>query len=379
MPATGTPPTLRDFLTAYGNAIRGTRSTTADVRTGSAYDLIGGVSAIVWSRQAQRDRRLFRQVYTDTADGEDLERLVEKKYQVTRIQSTYGTGTLTLTRPAPGSAVGTIYAGTRVEYREKATPAVYVVSQDTIVPKTALAYPIPIRAGRTGPGVSINVDGGWLKLPDPIFDDTLRPTGLVCGDGTDQESPTEYVARARRQKLDRRNGYSTRIIAALQEAGAEEIVLLDAHSLGEANDFGLSYAYVADSGFSTTEPLKRDCLIALDSVIVAGTDVQVLGMTPTPVSVTVTASLVEDPGGVDTLDLKQGITAALVEEFSLRRSRWWTFRADALAGLVASTSQLIQTATVTTSPPEPVVQFPHVLPRYTIASTAVNITLTGPV
>jgi hypothetical protein len=377
MPATGQPPTLRDFLTAYGASIRGARSTTADVRTGSAYDLIGGVSAIVWSRQVQRDRRLFRQVYTDTADGEDLERLVEKKYQVTRIQSTYGTGTLTLTRPAAGAAAGTIYAGTRVEYREKATPVAYVVRQDTVVPAAALAYPIPVRAGRTGPGVSINVDGSWLKLPDPIFDNTFVPTALVCGDGTDQESATEYVARARKAKVDRRNGYATRIIAALEEAGAEEIVLLDAHSLGEANDFGLSYCYVADSGFSASAALIKASMLALDQVIVAGTDVQVLGMTPTPVSVSVTASLVEDPGGLDQVDIKQGIVAALVEEFGKKKS-WWWYRTDALAGLVASTSNMIQTASVTTSPAEPAMSFPETLPRFSLQPNAVSITLTGP-
>lgn len=378
MPAVGNPPTLREFLAAYGESIRGSRSSTADTRTGSAYDLAGGVSAIVWSKEVQRDRRLFRQVYTDTAEGEDLDRLVEQKYDTTRTVASYGTGTLVLTRPAAASANGVVYAGTRVEYRVPgAIPVPYAVYVDTTIPAGATWFPVPVRATTTGAGVACKADAANLALPDPLFDATLTAHGLTCSDGTDEEPAADYLARARQAKSDRRNGYPTRIIEALQEAGASEVVLLDAHALGDANDFGLSYAYVADSGFSSPTALIKACMIALDEVIVAGTDVQVLGMTPTPITLTTTVALTDDPGAFDQDDIKQGIVAALLEEFS-QRNQWWTFRWSSLESVISKTHYAIQQATVTTSPTEPAVSFPAALPRYTLASTSITINLTGP-
>lgn len=378
MPAALPPLTLSALLTAHEQALHGLRSPTLDTHRGSGYDLVGGASALLWTRQANRDRQLFRNAYTDSATGDDLSRHVEAKYGgLPRITATAGAGTLTLSRPAVAVADGTLYAGTRIELLTATAPVVYRIAADTTVLAADLAIAVPIEATREGTGSRATAAAAALRFSDSIFDATLTPVALVCADGTDEEPADVYVARARAAARAARVGYPGRIRWACLDAGAIEVVLLAADSLGSAADVGMSYVYVADAAFQTSAALRKACTLALDAVRVAGCDVQVLGMEQVAVSATVVVTLWDEVGAFDVLDLEQAIVAALVDDFA-RRQSFWAFRLDALAGVVQALSPAVQTATVTTAPTAPAVAFPATLPRYVLAPGGITLTITGP-
>ena len=354
------------------------RSPTLDARRGSGYDLVGGAAALLWTKQANRDRQLFRNAYTDSATGADLSRHVEAKYGgIARVQAEAGAGTLTLSRPAAALADGVIYAGTRIEMLTATAPVVYRVSADTPVPSVLLDVAVPIEATRTGRGSRASANANNLRLADSIFDPSLSPVALVCADGTDEEPADAYIARARLERRRARVGYPDRIRQVCLDAGAAQVELLAATALGDAADVGLSYCYVADAGFHTSDALRKACSIALDAVRVAGCDMQVLGMEQVPVSATVAVTLWDEPGAFDLLDLEQAIVAALVDDFA-RRKQFWAFRLDALGSVVQRLSQAVQTAVVTTDPAPPAVAFPATLPKYVLAPGDITLTITGP-
>lgn len=378
MPAAAPPLTLSALLTAHEQALHGLRSPTLDTHRGSGYDLVGGASALLWTRQANRDRQLFRNAYTDSATGPDLSRHVEAKYGgLPRILATRGAGTLTLARPAAALADGTLYAGSRVEVLTATAAVPYRITVDTPVLASDLAVAVPIEATREGAGSKATADANRLRLADTLFDATLAPVALVCADGTDEEPAGDYVARARLARREARVGYPDRIRKACLDAGAAEVELLSATSLGAAADKGLSYCYVADAAFQTSDALRKACTLALDAVRVAGCDLQVLGMQQVAVTATVAVTLWDEAGAFDVLDLEQAIVAALVDDFA-RRQAFWAFRLDALGGVVQRLSSAVQTAIVTTAPGEPAVAFPSVLPRYVLAPGGISLTITGP-
>lgn len=374
MPSAKPIPTLADYLLAAEQTLRGSRSSTADTHRGSSYELVHGPSAILWARQSVRVKGLFRNCYTDTATGPDLERHVFKKYGVTRIPAAYGLGTMIVVRPSAG-ALGTLWEGTRATVTVNGRTAVYVIAEDTPVAAADTLVSVPIRAARTGAGVKIAAVSG-IAL-ETTFDSTITASSLVCGDGTDEEEPAVYLARARQHRKDARVGYEPAIIQACEDAGAAEVVVLEAGALGEAADIGLSCVYVGDAGYSTSDALKKSCTLALDSIHVAGCDLQVRGMALTPVTASVAVYLVSDPSEHDLVDLGRQIVAVLVDDFA-RRQRYWSFRVDALAGVVQRASASVQQAIVTTSPGDPAVSFPAVLPKYVLAPGAISLSFNGP-
>lgn len=375
MPATVDPPDIDAFLEAYAAGLRSEAGVSANARRGSGYDHPGGSAALLWARMAQRDRDIFRQCYTETSSGERFEAKVERKYGTTRVKSTYGAGNAILARPSAGTD-GTIYAGTRIVITGSGPrPIPYAVSADTPVDASATTVTVPVRATRIGSGTTVSTSSN-LKLDDTVFDSTFAPTYLSCADGTDEETPAACLDRARQNRLDGRVGYKKRIEQACRDAGAANVVFLDAGVFGEDDDFGVTHVYVGDAGYSTPTALLDACWLAVDEVHVSGCDVQVLGMEITPLTATVDITLWDSPGAFDQIGIKRAALAALLGEFG-QRPDFWVFRLDSLAGAVIQTSTAIQGAVVTTSPGEPTASFVATLPRYVLAGTDVTITLSG--
>ena len=375
--------TIQDHLDAYQRAVRGQRDVLADVRRGSGYDLVGGPSAVLWARQSARTRDLFRARFNDTAQDDDLDRNVESSYGVSRIVDAFGVGKIVLSKSTAGTGASSevIYAGSRISVLRFGTtlpPLTYAVAQDTPWPSGATIAAIPIRATRTGAGVSANAIAGSLRIEDPLFDSTITATSLVCADGTERESDGAYLARARKTQRDKRTGYRKLIEDTCLAAGAAFVVALDAASLGDALDGGINNVYVADAGFSSPASLITACLIALDSARVCGADLQVLPMTQAALSVAATVRLWDDPGNFDLLDLAATIRASLVDSF-VRRPKFWIFRNIDLQGAIKDSSDAVQTSTVVTTPGEPAIAFTATLTRYTLAASAIALTFTGPV
>lgn len=390
MPSAQPLPTVADLLKAYGDAVTGQKDNRADMHRGSGYDHFAGLGAILYSRQAQRDRDLFRAVYFDTAEGDELTAQGTAKFQNPRILDTYGIGTATLMRPTAGAGGGTFWAGTRILVSSGAgvtDPKTYVVTQDTPVSAAATSATVPIRASVFGAGSAANLQtstgGVVMRVDDVLWDTTWSVTALVCADGTSFESPAVYRARVRQNRLDNRKGYLKAIIAACVAAGAVNVVAFPSYFVAGATDYGTNFVYVGDAGYNATQTLINKCLVAIESARVAGADLQVLGMQPSPLTIAATVNLWDDPGLFNTTDLTLALSAALLTYFD-GRANAYAYRLDAMTGALTSASQAVQNVTWTTpasdvtvttgSPP----QFPAVISRYTAAAQNMTFTFAGP-
>jgi hypothetical protein len=116
MPSSEPIPTVPDLIETFHAAVRSGRKNT-DKRTGALYDICAGAGALLWRRQAERDRDEFARVYFDTARGDDLDERVERKLHVERTLDTYGIGVATVSRSSAALGGGTIPEGTRIGVR----------------------------------------------------------------------------------------------------------------------------------------------------------------------------------------------------------------------------------------------------------------------
>ena len=377
MPAIEPLPTIRDLLGASAAGVVGTRDSRADVRRGAIYDHLGGCSAILFTREAARDRDLFRAVYLDTAEGDDLTVLVKLRYGIDRILPSYGTGTALLTRPTPAAGAGTVWEGTRIlVFASAASPTArtYAAAVDVQVAAGATAVTVPIRATDTGIGTAVSLSGNAIgRVDDPLWDASWTLAAIQCTDGTSLEAPAVLRARARATQLAARKGFAEAITGACIAQGATYVALFDSNL--PAQDNGLSCCYVADAGFQTTKRLVHACTVALESYRVCGADLQVLGMRRASVDVSATVTLRDDPGRLPSPDvaLRDGLLAA----FATTR---YDYDLDELAGVLASADANVQS--VSFGQPATSVgvlvggQMPGVLTRYELG--VVTLSYAGP-
>ncbi|MGH7297551.1 MAG: baseplate J/gp47 family protein [Polyangiaceae bacterium] len=377
MPASDPLPSIRDLLTAASDAVVGTRQSVADTRRGSVYDHLAGSGAILVTREAARDQDLFRAVYLDTAEGDDLTRLVKLRYGIDRIVPSYGTGTALLTRPTVAAGGGTVWEGTRIlVFASAASPTArsYATASDVVVPAGATAVTIPIRAADIGPGSAVNLSGPAVaRVDDPLWDSSWQVAAVACSDGTALESAPDVRARARATQLAARSGYPDAIIAACVAQGAAYVALFDSNYT--ATDDGLCHCYVADAGFATTPRLIRACTVALEGVRVCGADLQLLGMQVATIPVSAVVTLRDDPGRLPSPDV--ALRDALAAAFVTTR---YDYDLDELAGVLSGASADVQDVSFLspTSPATILVsgQMPPVLTRYELG--AVTLQYAGP-
>ncbi len=106
MPSALELPKISDLVKAFHDSVSGTKDKRADVRTGSAYDYIAGISGMIWSRESQRDQDLFRADYFDTATGNELTDRGLQVYGIPRVLDTFGTGLITVSRATTSGGAG---------------------------------------------------------------------------------------------------------------------------------------------------------------------------------------------------------------------------------------------------------------------------------
>jgi hypothetical protein len=377
VPASDPLPSIRDLLTASSNAIVGTRQSVADTRRGSVYDHFAGSGAILVTREAARDRDSFRAVYLDTAEGDDLTRLVKLRYGINRTVPSYGTGAALLTRPTVAAGGGTVWEGTRVlVFASAASPTArsYAPANDVQVAAGATAVTVPIRATDIGPGSAVNLSGPAVaRVDDPLWDPTWQVAAVQCSDGTALESAPDVRARARATQLAARSGYPDAITAACVAQGAAYVALFDSDYT--PTDDGLCHCYVADAGFSTSTRLIRACTVALEGVRVCGADLQVFGMQIATVPVSAVVTLRDDPGRLPSPDV--ALRDALSAAFATTR---YDYDLDELAGVLAGASADVQEVAFLspTSPATILVsgQMPPLLTRYELG--VVTLQYAGP-
>lgn len=388
MPSSQVLPTIPDLLTAAGNALRGENDQYADSRRGSIHDHAAGPMAILFAREADRDRDLFRDTYLHDASGDALTTLVQGRFGTARVLSTAGMGLASFVRANATAGAGTLLEGTRVALSGLA--AIYEIAADTLVGATQVAVAgVPIRSTVMGTGNAVTGAVG-LTLIDPLYDPLWQPTTLTCADGTDYEPADEYRARALQLRLAARNGYLVRLVQVCQAQGAAYVIAfssqygLTTDDDGYARDYGLNAIYVADGNFQTSANLIAACDEALDSARVLGADLFVGGIRQSNLYAQAVVNLVDDPGRLDLVPIQRACTQSLVSYFAASSSGY-TFKRDALTGAIKNAHPAVQqvadggwkspSADVTLAPNN----WPATLTRYVLLSRNVNLSFVGPV
>lgn len=358
MPSEQNLPTIPEMLDAAAAGLWARRQ-TADGHDGSLYDVHAGVGAILWVREATRDRDSFRACYDDFAQGDLLEWRVTSKGGSARIQATRGQGSVLL-QYAPGapSAPGSFLAGARIGVGGIGQlPRFYRIAQDTAFAAGDTGKMVPIEAQEIGTGVAINTSllhDARLWWEDIVSDAGWRPTTLVCSDGTKRETDQEYRARWRQGKVDRRAGYRKAISDACIAAGATFVVLLESDFVQGGSDYGINRVFVADATYQSSPALLRACRRAVDSVRVLGCDLTVWGITRTPTSFALTANLWDQPSNVDQAAVRTAVQDGVLHYFTSRDSSFG-FKRDGLTADVLQACPEVQSLSFSAGDPADVV------------------------
>lgn len=262
----------------------------ADVHDGSILDHAMGPMAVLFARQADRDKSLFEDVYFDSAQGYALSKRGLRIYKVARILDTFGTGTCVVQRPSAAAGGNTFYQGTRIQVAGT-PPSYYQVASDTPYGALALSIPLPVQAMVVGAGTAIQTSSG-LSFEDPIEDPTFVPVQLTCADGTNFEKASDYRARCRSTAQNATVGYVPAVVLACQAAGARYVVAfasnygLSANAFDNSNlflnDLGLNALYVGDANYQSAPSLIQSCYAAVEGVRVLGADLWIGGSRASP-------------------------------------------------------------------------------------------------
>jgi hypothetical protein len=381
---------LSELLSAFADGVHATRDAEADTHRGSLYDQWAGTGALLFNREVDADRDLFRAISFDTAEGEKLAAQAERRFGTEPIAATFGTGIATFARADATRGEGTVFAGTRVSLiRHDQLPIVCAVAEDVAVAETTTRIDVPIRSLRRGQGVALDVraePGTLLRLDDPLWDPTWALFGLSCSEGMDVEDPVSLRARARDTRLQRRKGYARAMTDACVAEGAANVALFASNYAGDDADVGLNFCYVGDAGASASDALVRRCHVALERFRVAGADLQVRPMARAPVVARPVVHLWDEPTAFDAKDVTARIVAALVGYFDHQRASAFGFALDAMGGAVMQASDAVQSVAFTLPAASAdvatrvgdYVRFPPTLLRYTLAADDVSVRLLGP-
>lgn len=367
-------PKIADFIQHFARGVHGTKDNRADIREGAIYQVPDGVSAVIWSRQAQRDTDLFRATRFGEADGDDLTRLVRQRFGIERMLDSFGTGQATLKRPGTGAGGGTVWEGTRIRLVTSdgnTDSRAYAVSQDTVISATAKSAVVPVRATEPGTGWSVSVGYPGAYLDDPLWDSTWTVQQLSCGDGTIFEEAKAFRARVIQSRIDSRVGYRKAIIQACIAAGAQNIALFASDYAGDQFDSGLNVCYVGDAGYQTSESLRRSCMFALEKFRVLGDALRVSPMQSSALDAELNVYLVDAPANHNQFALIGLIQDAVTQKFGGNQGSFG-FSLDMISGSIFRASPAVQEVDfITPTSDEDVVfpigdqlNFPAVLTRY---------------
>jgi hypothetical protein len=203
---------------------------------------------------------------------------------------------------------------------------------------------VPIEAYETGPGSGIDsatLPGIVLKFADILQDTTWRVERIVCSEGTERESDTNYLARFRQDRVDRRRGYVQAITSACLSAGASHVVLFESNRV--VRDEGVNKCFVCDAGFNYSESLSKRCRVAVDNARVAGCDMTVYGMVRELCKLDVTVRLWSEPSRFNQDAVRMEAVRA-VERYFDGAANPYVFRFDGVLGEIARSVPELQYA-----------------------------------
>ena len=392
MPSGMNLPNTTALITAFQAGVRaspGGKPNNADVRTGSRYDVWGGVNAILSKRIAARAKGIFAQNYFSSASGDSLDLYISRRFnsQFPRIGAAYGTGVAALVRT--GTSATTILDGTRISITIPGTDSQIwaVINGDVSIGAGALSVPVAIRTATMGASAafSLAAGDGQLKIEDPLDDSTWAVQSVTCGAGADREKDAAYRARVLTTLDNTRLGYETAIVTAMKAAGAANVQFFDsrwpyddssyAPTVGATQiDNGLNKVVVSDAGGGSTPALIRACQFALDAVACGGINAQAYGQIVQPLSFTVLVTMWSQVSTMDQSAIRAAIQARIVAYMQTHGVYW---RLVGVAAAAQQDAKDAQSVAVTCSESEPAMTnlfSSGVVKLYTVTDTAPLVT-----
>lgn len=384
MPAAEDLPTIQQYVNAYQGGLVSLRK-HGDTHAGSIHDHWAGVGAVLWRRQAERDREEFRALYFRDAKGNRLDNYIARHFPgKARVTNQPGSGVVRLSRASAALGGGTFWDGTRIAVGGVGPNPLryYLIDQDQGC-GTDLAVVLNVRADREGPESEINVRSGEravLRVEDPLWDNTWQVDALTCGAGTVREDDDPCRARIAGEVFEERFGYESAIIKRMKQAGAETVALFRSDYLGEGADHGLNRIYVGDRNFETTSALLTACRLAIPSVAMAGAGNQTLPMTTQMVDIKLEITFWDSPERFAMAANEKQARAAAVEYFETRENPF-TWDMTGLRGAVQRALEDTQSIAITSSQVPPVLATlfdAYPLPRFRTTPQRVSVSLHAP-
>jgi hypothetical protein len=385
MPSQLDLPLIEELRQGFHNSVKGSKEIEADTHAGSVYDHFGGLASILWSWEAQRDKDQFEALYFDRVTGQELTDYVSAHDGIDRTVDAFGEGTISVSRPDTSAGTGTFWKGTRITLYRFHTSVEYEVMEDTTISSTALSAVVPINATFVGRDSAVNFTPASpieVRITDPLWDTSWIVTQIVCSEGTNFEPAEEFKSRVKIERKLRRVGYSDIILNKCKEVGAYNVFLLQSDFGGDALDFGINVAYISDSGFTTTDTLRFNTILALESVRVLGADLFVLPMQKTNISFNINLHTWTDPKNLNGYEVKRTAVSYVLDYF--RSSSGFSYDLNTIAGQIRkSIPEVVQSVEFVSPTSSASILIngapPAILTKYELLDSDIVVNLTGPV
>jgi len=193
---------------------------------GSDLNLLAGATSLMGEEISAQLAQCLLDSFSDTAQGDALDRLAGDRYGLTRLGATPSTVSLTFTRPTFAGGAGSIPAGTRVQTNAGAQ---FAVDTDLAFGGTDLTHVVNATALVVGPDSNV-APGQITTIVDAVFDGTITVTNPSwSAGGTDPETDPAFRGRIREFFATLRRGtlgaieFGARQVAGVAVATAIEI------------------------------------------------------------------------------------------------------------------------------------------------------------
>ncbi len=305
-------PTRLDYF-ALGREFVVQRSTKLDPAqvdiAGSDANLFVGIASVLCDQITRQLAYRAGSLLLDGADGEDLDRLVYDRYNLTRKGASPARGAITITRATTTAGAGEVPVGTKVGTD---TGVEYVTTSLATFGALVTSATCNVRAVQAG--TFTQVGAGSVKKfsqPQQLFDSTLVPTNpLPTAGGEETEDDDTFRARVRNFWLAARRGVLGAIeFGALTVPGVVSAVAVEALS-STGSPARVVNLYIADSSGVASDALAEEVAVALQDYRAAG--IAVLISTSIPLLVEIALRLTF-AAGVDTRTLTDQVRAAVFE------------------------------------------------------------------
>lgn len=307
----------------------GQRLTREAIETpGSDINVITAGASFMADEVASASARRYADLFLDSAEGDDLDRLVNDRFSptVVRKTATPAVVNLTFTRDAPGLAPGiSLDVGTKfrtvdgVEF--ELTTAVGFPANASAGNVTQIVGPAGVVAQAVQTGLVGNVAAGtiteFVQQPDPSIISVTNDA--VAAGGTETESDASLRFRAKDFFRTARRGTIGAIeFGALTVGGVSTATAIELIDPGTGLPSGLVQVVIADANGQANEALASAVRNALLEFRAAGIPVSVLAGVPTFVDIVYNLAF---DTGVDTVSAFAQVQQSTVANVNVLRPR----------------------------------------------------------